>query len=54
MHILKREDLLNDIQERTGIEVKRIEIKKINYRRKMAVIYVYHDTKGKNGKINTF
>lgn len=54
IHILKKEELINDIQERTGVDVKRIEIKEINYRRKYAVIWVFHDKKGKEGKSNIF
>ena len=54
LHIQKKEELYNDIRERTGIKVKRIEIKEINFRRKYAVLFVYHDKKGKDGKSNAF
>ena len=54
IHILKKEELYKDIQKRTGIEVKRIEIQKINYLRDIAWINVYYDPNDSTGKSNTF
>lgn len=54
INIKKKAELYADIQERTGIKVKRIEIEEVNYLRDVAKIKVYHDINGANGEINTF
>lgn len=54
VNILKKAELYNDIQLRTGIKVKRIEIQEINYLRYVAKIKVYHDINGTDGNPNTF
>ena len=38
----KKEDLLNDLKERTGLEIIRLEIKKIDLMRDVANIWVYY------------
>ncbi|WP_163324747.1 DUF4956 domain-containing protein [Draconibacterium mangrovi] len=54
INIKKKAELYADIQERTGIKVKRIEIEEVNYLRDVAKIKVYHDINGANGESNTF
>ncbi|WP_297094556.1 DUF4956 domain-containing protein [uncultured Draconibacterium sp.] len=54
INIKRKEELYADIQERTGIKVKRIEIEEINYLRDVARIKVYHDINDNNGENNTF
>ncbi len=54
INIQKKEKLYNDIQQRTGIKVKRIEVQEINYLRDVAKLRVYHDLKGIDGNSNTF
>jgi len=54
INIEKKKELYADIQERTGIEVKRIEIQEINYLRDVAKLRVYHDINGSDGSPNTF
>nr|WP_319509186.1 DUF4956 domain-containing protein [uncultured Draconibacterium sp.] len=54
INIKKKAELYTDIQERTGIKVKRIEIEEVNYLRDVAKIKVYHDINGANGESNTF
>ncbi|MBN1821240.1 MAG: DUF4956 domain-containing protein [Prolixibacteraceae bacterium] len=54
IHIMKKEELYEDIQQRTGIKVKRIEIEKISYLRDVAWLKVYHDINDSNGNSNTF
>ncbi len=54
IHILKKEDLYEDIKARTGIKVKRVEVQEISYLRDVATIKVFHDLNGKNGESNTF
>ncbi|WP_321372477.1 DUF4956 domain-containing protein [uncultured Draconibacterium sp.] len=54
INIQKKAELYADIQERTGIKVKRIEIEEINYLRDVAKIRVYHDINDNNGENNTF
>lgn len=49
IHTLKKEELLKDIEERTGIKVKRFEIEKINFQRDIAEIKIYHDVNDING-----
>ncbi|MDX8339794.1 DUF4956 domain-containing protein [Draconibacterium sp. IB214405] len=54
INIKKKAELYADIQERTGIKVKRIEIEEINYLRDVAKIKVFHDINDSNGDTNTF
>ncbi len=54
INIEKKKELYADIQRRTGIEVKRIEIQEINYLRDVAKLRVYHDINGTDGSPNTF
>ena len=54
INIQKKEELYDDIQKRTGIKVKRIEIQEINYLRDVAKLKVYHDINEPNGNSNTF
>ncbi|MDX8338970.1 DUF4956 domain-containing protein [Draconibacterium sp. IB214405] len=54
INIKRKAELYADIQERTGIKVKRIEIEEINYLRDAAKIKVYHDINDNNGENNTF
>lgn len=54
INIKKKSELYADIQERTGIKVKRIEIEEVNYLRDVAKIKVYHDINDSNGDSNTF
>lgn len=54
INIKKKSELYADIQKRTGIKVKRIEIEEINYLRDVAKIRVYHDINDNNGENNTF
>ncbi len=54
IHVAKKEALYNDIQNRTGITVKRIEIEEINYLRDVAKLKVFYDVNGSIGKTNSF
>ncbi len=54
INIQRKSELYADIQERTGIKVKRIEIEEINYLRDVAKIKVFHDINDSNGDTNTF
>ncbi len=54
IHIDRKEALYADIQQRTGIQVKRIELVEINYLRDMAKLKVFHDVNGSNGAKITF
>jgi hypothetical protein len=50
LHTFKKEELIKDLEARTGIKVKRYEIEEINFLRDIARIRVYHDVTGlKNG-----
>jgi hypothetical protein len=49
IHLLKRQDLLKDIEARTGIKIKRIEIQQINFLRDVARIKIFHDINDLNG-----
>ena len=50
IHLLNKNSLKDDIEKRTGIKVKRIEIEEINFMRDIARIKVYHDINELNGK----
>jgi hypothetical protein len=50
LHTMKKEELLKDLEERTGVKIKRFEIEQINFLRDTARIRIYHDvTSLKNG-----
>ena len=53
INLNRREELIHDIQKRTGIKVKRIEIEEINFMRDIARIRIFHDISELNGKNNT-
>lgn len=53
INLNRREELMHDIQKRTGIKVKRIEIEEINFMRDIARIRIFHDISELNGKNNT-
>ena len=52
IHLLNKTELKEDIEKRTGIKVKRIEIVEINFMRDIARIKVFHDVNEPNGKHN--
>lgn len=52
INLNKRDELIRDLQERTGIKVKRIEIEEINFMRDIARIRIFHDISELNGKNN--
>jgi hypothetical protein len=43
IHKMKEEELIKDLHERTGIEIKRYEIKRIDFLRDIANITIYFD-----------
>lgn len=45
IHSDKQNILLNDLKERTGIDIKRFEIEKIDYLRDVAIIAIYYNTR---------
>ncbi|WP_217651529.1 DUF4956 domain-containing protein [Mariniphaga anaerophila] len=49
IHRLNKEELLKDIEERTGIKIKRLEIMEINFRKNVAKIRIFHDINDVNG-----
>lgn len=44
--------LLEDLEERTGVKIKRYQVDQINYRRKLAQITIFFDSNG-NSKMET-
>lgn len=48
IHLHKEEALLSDLKNRTGIDIKRYEIKKIDFMRDVAEIILYYNANGKN------
>ncbi len=44
--------LLEDLEERTGVKIKRYQVEQINYRRKVAQITIFFDSNG-NSKMET-
>lgn len=50
IHLMNKTELKEDIEKRTGIKIKRIEIEEINFMRDVAKIRVYHDVNELNGK----
>jgi hypothetical protein len=49
LHIMNKEELTRDLENRTGIKIKRFEILEINFMRDIAKIMIYHDVTGQNG-----
>jgi hypothetical protein len=49
IHSERKEELLKDLEERTGVKVKRFEIVEINFLRDVAKIRVFHDVYDMNG-----
>lgn len=49
LHAMNRGELMQDLEMRTGVKIKRFEILEINYLRDIAKIMVYHDVTGQNG-----
>jgi hypothetical protein len=50
LHREKEEELLLDLEKRTGIKIKRYQIIKIDFLRDVAQITIYFDVKGQNSK----
>lgn len=50
LHIMNKEELTKDLEERTGVKITRFEIIEINFLRDVAKIMVYHDITGHNDK----
>jgi len=50
LHKEKEDELLNDLEKRTGIKIKRYRIKKIDFLRDVAQITIFFDVKGQNSK----
>lgn len=48
IHLQNSESLLSDLKERTGIEIKRYEISKIDFLRDVAEITLYYNVNGNN------
>lgn len=51
INVFTKQELLEDLKQRTGIEIKRYEIRTINFMRDVAEIIVYFDVNG-NSDIN--
>ncbi len=50
IHLKNKQELLEDIELRTGIKVKRVEIQEINFLRDVARIKIVHEANWLNGK----
>jgi hypothetical protein len=50
IHLKNKNELINDLEKRTGVKVKRIEIEEINFLRDIAKIKIFHDINDLNGK----
>lgn len=50
LHKEKENDLLNDLEKRTGIEIKRYQIEKIDFLKDVAIIRIIFDVKGQTSK----
>jgi len=48
MHKSKEADLLQDLESRTGVKIKRYQVDKINYLRDIASITIYFDNNGQS------
>ncbi|HPE76417.1 MAG TPA: DUF4956 domain-containing protein [Draconibacterium sp.] len=51
IHLKNKGELIKDLEERTGVKVKRIEIEEINFLRDIAKIKIFHDINDLNGKL---
>lgn len=49
INMKNRKELLKDIEQRTGIKVKRIVVEEVNFMRDIARIRIYHDISELNG-----
>jgi hypothetical protein len=43
LHLMNKQELIDDLEKRTGIKVKRFRIQEINFLRDIAIIDVFHD-----------
>jgi hypothetical protein len=50
LHKEKENDLLNDLEKRTGIAIKRYQIEKIDFLKDVAIIRIIFDVKGQTSK----
>lgn len=50
LHKEKENDLLNDLEKRTGITIKRYQIEKIDFLKDVAIIRIIFDVKGQTSK----
>ena len=50
LHKEKEKELLQDLEKRSGIKIKRYQIEKIDYLRDVAMITIYFDVKGQTSK----
>ncbi len=50
LHKEREDELLKDLEKRTGIKIKRYRIKKIDFLRDVAQITIFFDVKGQNSK----
>lgn len=48
IHLMNKDELKEDIEKRTGIKVKRLEIMEVNFMRDIARIKVYHEVNDPN------
>jgi hypothetical protein len=46
MHADKKDELMADLVARTGINIKRIEVERIDFLRDVAIIYIFFDVNG--------
>ncbi|HBY51808.1 MAG TPA: DUF4956 domain-containing protein, partial [Marinilabiliales bacterium] len=46
IHVDKEAELMEDLKARTGISIKRFEVKKIDFLRDTAKITIYYDANG--------
>ena len=49
INVMRKEELLEDLEERTGIHIKRYEVKKIDFMKDVAQIEIFFDVNGNNG-----
>ena len=52
IHLMNTEELLTDLKNRTGIDIKRFEIKKIDFMRDIAEINLYFNVNGDQKSLN--
>lgn len=53
LHHKKEDDLLNDLEIRTGIKIKRYQIEKLDFLRDVAMITIFFDVREQNSKRET-